>query len=80
MSDASKLAQCVISQACDTIADLLVEAAITPAFAREAEEAIKPLQRLIAEWLGDQVVDYAKGKIQNNVSTACEQRLGGGGE
>ena len=80
MPDPSKLAQCVISQACDTIADLLVEASITPAFAREAEEAIKPLQRLIAEWIGDQMVDYAKGKIQKNVAAACEQRLGGGGE
>jgi hypothetical protein len=80
MPDASKLAQCVISQACDTIAELLTEAAITPAFAKEAEEAIKPLQRLIAEWTAEQAIEKAKGQIQKGVAAACEKRLGGGGE
>jgi hypothetical protein len=80
MPEPDKLAECVIKQACDTIADLLAEAAIAPAFAKEADAAIKPLQKIIVEWMGERAAKFAQDQVKNKVAKACEQRMGAGGK
>ena len=78
MPGMDKLAGCVISQVCDMIAELLIEASVTPAFAKEAEATIKPLQKIILEWVGEQALEKAKGTLQGAVAKACEASMGGG--
>lgn len=80
MPEPDKLAECVIAQACDTIADLLAEAAFAPAFAQEADAAIKPLQKIITEWIGERAAKYAQDQVKSEVAKACEQRMGQGGK
>lgn len=69
------LADCVIAQACDTIADILAEAAVAPAFAKESEKLVQPLQKIITEWIGEQALKKAQGLIKDSAAKACEERM-----
>jgi hypothetical protein len=70
------LAQCVVSQICDFIAELIVEAAINPAFAKQAGEAVEGLQKVLMEWLREQAVDQVRGTIQGAVAASCQEGMG----
>jgi hypothetical protein len=72
------LAECVMKQICDFITELIVEAAITPAFAKQAGETVEGLKKVLMEWMKEQAVDYAKGKIKGAAAAACEEGMGGG--
>jgi len=80
MPEMDKLAACVITQACDAIAELIVEASVTPAFAREADAAVEGLKQVIIRWVEEQAVEQLKGEVQGGVAAACEARMGAGGE
>jgi hypothetical protein len=73
MPDSDKLATCVIKQACDTIKEIIAEAAVSPAFAKEAEAEIRPIKEIIMEWAMEQAAtksaEWAAGK-------ACEEAAG----
>ncbi len=71
----SELAECVISATCDAIADIIAEAAVSPAFAEEAEAEIRPLRKIIEEWAEEQI---AEGAAKWSVAKACEERAGRG--
>lgn len=73
--DTDQLAECVIKQTCDAIADIITEAAVSPAFAREAEAQLHSLRELIEEWVEEQI---AEGASKWSVGKACEQRAGVG--
>ena len=73
------LAQCVVTQICDFIAELIVEAAVNPAFAKQAGEAVEGLKKVLMEWAKEQAVDKVKGKIKGAVAASCMERMGGGG-
>lgn len=72
--DPDKLADCVIEAACDTMAEIITEAAVCPAFAHEAEEEVRSIEELIEEWalekIGTKSSEWSIGK-------ACEQKAGG---
>lgn len=77
------LAQCVVKQICDFIAELIVEAAVNPAFARQADETVEGLKKVLMEWMKQQAMDAArdtvKGKIKGAVTASCEESMGVGG-
>ena len=77
------LAQCVMKQICDFIAELIVEAAINPAFARQADETVQGLKKVLVEWMKQQAADRAsgwvKGKAKGAVTASCDQSMGIGG-
>jgi hypothetical protein len=64
-----QLAECVIKQTCDAIADILTEAAVTPAFEHEAEALVKPLRKIILEWAAEKAATEASKK---GFGAACE--------
>ncbi len=72
------LAQCVVTQICDFIAELIAEAAVTPAFAKQAGETVVGLKKVLFEWMKEQAVDKAKGMVKGAVAASCEERMGGG--
>jgi hypothetical protein len=76
--DSNTLAQCVVTQICDFIADLVAEAAVNPAFAKQAGETVEGLKKLLMQWAKEQAADYAKGKVKGAVAASCEERMGGG--
>jgi hypothetical protein len=67
----AKLAECIIKTACGTIADLLAEAIMTPAFAKEADEFVKPLQKIIFEWAAETAMNDA---AKRGFNAACESK------
>jgi hypothetical protein len=75
MPDTDALADCVIAQTCDTIAEILAEAAIAPAFAKEGEALVRPLQEIITEWIGEQAAKKAQGLVKDAAAKACEERM-----
>jgi len=77
MPDTDALAECVISTACDTVAELLTEAALSPIFAQEAEAEIRPIREIIEDW----AMETAATKTAEwSVGKACEQGFAGGEE
>jgi len=75
MPDSDSLAECVISAACDTMAEILTEAALSPIFAQEAEAEIRPIREIIEDW----AMETAATKTAEwSVGKACEQASGGG--
>ena len=83
MPGSDHLAQCVMKEICDFIAELIVEAAINPAFARQADETVEGLKKVLMEWMKQQAMDQAKGwvkgKAKGAVTASCEQSMGIGG-
>jgi hypothetical protein len=80
MPGVDALAACVITQACDLIAELIIEASVTPAFAREADAAVEGLKQVIIRWVEEQAVEKVKGELQGGVAAACNARMGVGGK
>ncbi len=76
--DSDTLAQCVVTQICDFIADLVAEAVVTPAFAKQAGETVEGLKKVLMGWAKEQAADKAKGKVKGAVAASCEERMGGG--
>jgi len=75
MPNTDALAECVISTACDTVAELLTEAALSPIFAKEAEAEIRPIREIIEDW----AMETAATKTAEwSVGKACEQGVAGG--
>ena len=75
MPDPDALAECVISTACDTMAEILTEAALSPIFAREAEAEIRPIREIIEDW----AMETAATKTAEwSIGKACEQASAGG--
>jgi hypothetical protein len=72
------LAQCVMTQICDFIADLIAEAAVNPAFATQAGDTVRGLKDLLMRWAVEQAVNKVKGTAKGAVAASCEQRMGGG--
>jgi transglutaminase-like putative cysteine protease len=76
--DSDSLAQCVMTQICDFIADLIAEAAINPAFAQQAGDTVRGLKDLLMRWAVEQAVNKVKGTAKGAIAASCEQRMGGG--
>jgi hypothetical protein len=75
--DSTTLAQCVIKQICKTITELMINAAANPAFARQADEAVKGLEEVLYRWAQELLIDEAKSQAQGKAAAACEAGPGG---
>jgi hypothetical protein len=79
-----ELAECVVADSCDLVAELTAMAATTAVFAwaseGEVEEEIKMADDLIAEWVTEESVDYPTGKLLGAVCEAVAAGGEGGGE
>jgi hypothetical protein len=77
--NSEQLAECVIADSCDLVAELTAMAATTTVFADasegEIEEEIKMADDLIIEWVTEEGVDYPTGK---GLAAACEAVVKGG--
>jgi hypothetical protein len=68
--DSDQLAECIISATCDAIAEIVVQVALEPAFAKEGEEAVKELKEIIIEWAIEAGNKKAAGY---GIAKGCEQ-------
>jgi hypothetical protein len=79
-----ELAECVVADSCDLVAELTAMAATTAVFAwaseGEIEEEIKMADDLIAEWVTEESVDYPTGKLLGAVCEAVAAGGEGGGK
>jgi hypothetical protein len=78
MPDSDVLASCVIKQACDAVAEIITEAALSPAFAEEAEAEIRPIEEIITNWAMEKGAEKIQGDIKDDLAKACEERAGAG--